>query len=202
MRDFEQRKEEIFARSKEKIARRKRNTKRILLTCIPLMLCVCLAGGYMAMGGLFATKDMAMENMSAGDIYYGADVPESPEMAPMENIPLQSNMRLELYRQGYSFSYNEQDVLDMFLNILEGEMLPPPGGSAPAEGDPIEYYFRFEPEKMIGDDRHLVKLTYPDGEIIYFTLEDNWLTRQDNQAYILTNEQASILYKLMEVEWP
>jgi hypothetical protein len=210
MRDFEQRKEEIFARSKEKIARRKKYTKRIILTCLPVVLCVYLTGSFLAMGGFFSKKDsaamengMAMDNMAAGDkIYYGAEVPESPEMTPMEGSNLESGMRLELYRLGYSFSYNEPEILEMFLNILEGELLPPPGGSVPAADEPIAYFFRFEPEKMIDEDRHLVKLTCPDGEIIYFTLEGNWLTRQDNQAYVLTDEQASILYKLMEIEWP
>ena len=207
MKSFEERTEEILARSSARIAQRKKNVRRAILTCVPIVLCVCLAGGYLATGGFFASKDMAMENMemdseaNGSSPYYGAAVPEAPEMAPMEGADMNSGMHLELYRTGYSFSYNEPDVLDMFLNILEGEMLPPPGGRAPADGDPIEYYFRFEPEKMIRDDRHLVKLTYPDGETIFFTLEGNWLTRQDNQAYILTDEQASILYKLLELRW-
>ena len=58
MRDFEQRKEEIFARGKEKIARRKKITKRVVMTCVPVCLCVCIAGGWLALGG-FGMSDKA-----------------------------------------------------------------------------------------------------------------------------------------------
>ena len=39
MRSFEERKEEIFSRSRARIAQRKKTVRRVLVTCVPLVLC-------------------------------------------------------------------------------------------------------------------------------------------------------------------
>lgn len=213
MRDFEQRKEEIFARGKEKIARRKKITKRVVMTCVPVVLCVYLAGSFLAMGGFFSKKDsaamesgMAMDNMAQGDanygcIYDGAQVPEAPEMAPGVSAPeVDSTMCLDLSRDGRSFHYTEPEIVDMFLKILEEQTV----GSSQIDATDGDYTPESEPDpgKLIEDKPYPVKLTYPDGEEVCFILRGQQLTRQDGQQYMLTDEQASILHKLLEVVWP
>lgn len=44
MRNFEERKAEVFRRSENRIKERKRRRKHILMTCIPLVLCLTIAG--------------------------------------------------------------------------------------------------------------------------------------------------------------
>lgn len=212
MRDFEQRKEEIFARGKEKIARRKKITKRVVMTCVPVCLCVCIAGGWLALGG-FGMSDkaapeanMAMDSVAQGDanyghIYNGAQVPESPEMAPADSKPTESAMRLVLYRSGREFAYTEQETLNIFLEILEGESTEIPDAQAPDDIGDFIANFNPEPGKLIEDEPYPVKLTYPDGREAWFILRGTQLTGQDGNCYTLTGEQASILHKLMEIDW-
>ena len=197
MRDFEQRKEEIFARSQKKIAQRKKHIRRAVLTCVPLVLCVCLAGGYMAMGGLFATKDMAMENMPAGDFYYGADV---PECAPVIPDHYEEVIELTLGRDYRYFGYNQKYIVDAFLEILEGESY------GPVEEDRIraeKYFSFFDPAKdeLLEDDEYIVTLHYPGNMNVDFILRGDRLTRADGVSYHLTQEQATLLHNMAEDNW-
>lgn len=224
MRSFEQRKEEIFARGKEKIARRKKNTKMVLMTCVPLFLCVCIAGGYLALGngGQKLAMDaaapengMVMDSMAEGDanyghIYDGANVPDSEfnrwdgdlhMYTPGASAPeVDSTMCLELSRDGRYFNYTEPEIVDMFLGILETQTV----GSSQIDATDGDHTPVSEPDpgKLIEDKPYPVKLTYPDGEEVSFILRGQLLTGQDGQQYMLTQEQASILHKLLEVVWP
>jgi hypothetical protein len=46
MRDFEERRAEVFRRSEKRIKERKQRRKHILLTCIPMVLCIMMSGVY------------------------------------------------------------------------------------------------------------------------------------------------------------
>ena len=95
MRNFEERKEEIFRRSQAKIAQRKKTVRRVVLSCVPVALCVGMASGYLALGGFGRSDSAAPEaNMSpnygmvaGSDFEFGneeiCDCPaEAPELAP------------------------------------------------------------------------------------------------------------------------
>ena len=208
MRDFEQRKEEIFARGKEKIARRKKITKRVVMTCVPVCLCVCIAGGWLALGG-FGMSDkaaseanMAMDSVAYGDtIYGGAEVPmeNGKPAAPEANAP--AVISLELSRDGRSFYYTEPEIVDMFLKILEGESTEIPDAQVPDDIGEFIANFNPDPGKLIEDKPYPVKLTHPDGREAWFILRGTQLTSQDGLQYTLTREEASILHKLMEIDW-
>lgn len=88
MRSFEERKEEIFRRSQQRIAQRKKTVKRVVLTCVPLVLCVTALTGYFALAGFgkmdLAAPESAMEpNYSLQDReeMVEADMAETPECA-------------------------------------------------------------------------------------------------------------------------
>lgn len=208
MKDFEQRKEEILRRGKQKIVQRKKTVRRVVMTCVPLMLCVCIAGGYLALGN-FGQKstsapedNMAMDSVARGDaIYDGAMVPESaPNVKPADGAPaVDPGMCLELRREGYLFSYTEPEVVDMFLEILAGEHIDPVDISG--DGQKVDYGFNPDPEQLITGEQYLLKLMYPDGTEVYFTLRGQRLTRQDGRTYILNQEQASVLHKLLLLQW-
>lgn len=209
MRDFEQRKEEIFARGRKKIARRKKITKRVVMTCVPLVLCVCIAGGWvvvrnggakLAMDSAAPEADMAMDSIAYGDANYnGAQVPEmSPaddklNMSPADGAP-EAGMQLELYRGGRAYAYTDQEILDLFLQILEETPADATNGDNSGTGYP-------EPGKIIEDEPYQVKLCYPDGQEAWYILRGAQLTSQDGEVYALSQEQASILHKLMEIDW-
>ena len=209
MRDFEQRKEEIFARGKERIAQRKKNTKRVVTACVPLVLCLGIATGWMTLGN-FGHKafdaaapesEMVMDSIAAGDtIYGGAEVPmeNGNPAAPEANAP--AVISLELSRDGRSFRYTEPEIVDMFLKILEDQTV----GSSQIDATDGDHTPESEPDpgKLIEDKPYPVKLTYPDGREVCYILRGTQLTSQDGQQYMLTEEQASILHKLLEVVWP
>ena len=223
MRSFEQRKEEIFARGKARIAQRKKTARRVVMTCVPLVLCVCIAGGWLTLrnGGRKLALDSAppesalSDQLSYGDvpcddgIYNGAAVPEDPKWAdkpdadvPNDDAAEPAGGTLKLYRKGMVFTYTEQEIVALFTGMLEGTSFGPGSADASADWQKVEYGFAADPSQLITDDQYLVKLTDPQGGEILFTLRGARLTRQDGQTYILTEEQASILHKLLEEEWP
>lgn len=59
MRDFEQRREEIFRRSQARIQARRKRNKRIVMTCVPVALCLCVAGFFLS--GPFAVSNDCAE---------------------------------------------------------------------------------------------------------------------------------------------
>ena len=63
MRNFEERKAEVFRRSEKRIKERKARRKHILMACIPLVLCITLLGAFLFPG---ATPEDPSFNGSAG----------------------------------------------------------------------------------------------------------------------------------------
>ena len=63
MRNFEERKAEVFRRSEKKIKERKQRRNHILMACIPLVLCITLLGAFLFPG---ATPEDPSFNGSAG----------------------------------------------------------------------------------------------------------------------------------------
>lgn len=59
MMDFEERRAEIFRRSDERIKARKRNRKRILLSCVPLVICIGVLSAAFAQDHFVKYKDSA-----------------------------------------------------------------------------------------------------------------------------------------------
>lgn len=63
MRNFEERKAEVFRRSEKRIKERKQRRNHILMACIPLVLCITLLGAFLFPG---ATPEDPRFNGSAG----------------------------------------------------------------------------------------------------------------------------------------
>ena len=63
MRNFEERKAEVFRRSEKRIKERKQRRNHILMACIPLVLCITLLGAFLFPG---ATPEDPSFNGSAG----------------------------------------------------------------------------------------------------------------------------------------
>ena len=136
-------------------------------------------------------------------------MPEDPKWAdkpdadvPNDDAAEPAGGTLKLYRKGMVFTYTEQEIVALFTGMLEGTSFGPGSADASADWQKVEYGFAADPSQLITDDQYLVKLTDPQGGEILFTLRGARLTRQVGQTYILTEEQASILHKLLEEEWP
>ena len=203
MRNFEERKEEIFRRSEERIARRKKNMKRIDVTCVPLVLCVSVASGYLLLGGFGMNSASPEANMNPN---YGmiADAQESicdgrveaEGCVPESNFSALAPGSLAIGSGALYYGYADPDAVDMFLGMLEApeHVLENAGdadnktyGSGEVTGG-----------KIIDDEPYNVVLTNPDGTQVWYTLRGNQLTRQDGATYTLTDEQVQWLVGLME----
>ena len=238
MRNFEERKEEIFRRSEAKIAQRKKNIKRVVATCVPLVLCVTALTGYLTLGGSMEKASApeapwqegammdAIANGSGifydaeGDLQFGFNGAQVPESAPgeyngaeaPESAPGKQNdaavrpdhyeevIELCVGRDYRYFGYNQEYIVDAFLEILEGESY------GPAEEDRIraeKYFSSFDPAKdeLLEDDEYIVTLVYPGHTIVNFILRGDRLTRADGVSYHLTQEQATLLHNMAEDNW-
>lgn len=227
MRSFEERKEEIFRRSEKRIAQRKKNIKRVVATCVPLVLCVTALTGYLTLGGGMEKasapeanwQGAMMDSVANGsDIFYGASADDmelgfngspAPESAPGEYNGAQvpesmetsgAGYRLELYRNGKTYSYKEPEILKLFYSALDVKL----GASEDEVVSSGQAIYGFDPQKdQLQDGAYAVALVNANGGTIWYELKDKQLTRlADGQIYTLTNEQATILHKLMEVKWP
>ena len=228
MRSFEERKEEIFRRSEAKIAQRKKNIKRVVATCVPLVLCVTALTGYLTLGGsmekasapeapwqegammdAIANGSGIFYGASADDMQLGLDRLQAPERVPgeMNSAPVPESMetsgagyRLELYRNGKTYSYQEPEILKLFYSALDVKFETSHDASTSAglvdNG--------FDPKKdQLQEGAYAVALVNANGGTIWYELKDKQLTRlADGQIYTLTDEQATVLHKLLEVKWP
>ena len=227
MRSFEERKEEIFRRSEAKIAQRKKNIKRVVATCVPLVLCVTALTGYLTLGGSMEKasapetnrQDSAMMDAIAngsgifydaeGDLQFGFNGAQVPESAPGElnSAPVPESMetsgagyRLELYRNGKTYSYQEPEILKLFYSALDVKFET--SYDAPTSAGLVDN--GFDPKKdQLQEGAYAVALVNANGGTIWYELKDKQLTRlADGQIYTLTDEQATVLHKLLEVKWP
>lgn len=112
MRDFEERKAEVFRRSEKRIKERKQHRKHILLTCIPMVLCIMMLGVYVL-------PEMRVENSPDGVI-----VPEFSETHPVtETVEDCLNSLLaetvEVSGNGISRSYSSNRDVQQILGLID-----------------------------------------------------------------------------------
>ena len=203
MRNFEERKEEIFRRSQARIAQRKKTVRRVVLACVPVVLCVGLASGYLALGS-FGRSDSAVNESMMESPNYGmmADSeielngneicdcpPEAPEMAPEI---AESEVRLEIGNRVYT----DWTVVDTFLAMVDVQQVTPETTGTDGKTNNTG---GVTGENIIQDDPYPVCLHYPDGSEVWFILRGNHLTWVDGNTQLqLTDDQVQWLYGLME----
>ena len=108
--------------------------------------------------------------------------------------------RLELYRDGKTYSYQEPEILKLFYSALDVKFETSHDASTSAG----QMIYGFEPKKdQLQEGAYAVALVSANGGTIWYELKDKQLTRlADGQIYVLTDDQAMVLHKLLEVKWP
>lgn len=190
MRSFEERKEEIFRRSEKRIIQRRKNTWRLIVGCVPLVLCVGVVSGYLVLGGFGRMDSAAPESAfdpqwSVQDsvISNGSAVPESPEMP--ECAPPARLVALQVGDYGYT---DDETIAKMTM------LLPDMGIIADSDHTPES---ADEDQKYGKGDQLTVTLTYADGSEKVYWLEDSRLIGPDG-VQELTPEQLSWLESLQK----
>ena len=209
MRSFEQRKEEIFRRSEKRIIQRRKNTWRLIVTCVPLVLCIGIASGYWALGGFgkmdSAAPESAMEpNYSA--VMDSADengaVPEAPEsMASAQLISVCAQT------EGTEKVHTDQQILQQLQSLLPVKMSSADSAhyseSAPEDADIQTTEGAIAGGQGDFGTQYVCTLTlnYEDGRTVTYTVLGDRISGAES-IRTLTAEQVQWLESLCEEETP
>lgn len=195
MRELHECQAEVFRRSEKRIKERKQRRQRILMTCIPLVLCLTIFGTF-----LFPQLN---NNMQAPE-----GMPESETQAAMgqdENQSMTCSI-VEIKVSGNGVSIRYTDVADLLLISDQlntyGTRAPETSGTTNEDGSDRSE----NADDVVGgvadsaNAAYTITLVTHEGEKTEYQLIGNTLLNQTtNQAYTLTYEQAKELREILGV---
>ena len=193
MRELHECQAEVFRRSEKRIKERKQRRRRILMTCIPLVLCLTIFGTF-----LFPQLN---NNMQAPE-----GMPESETQAAMgqdENQSMTCSI-VEIKVSGNGVSIRYTDVADLLLISDQlntyGTREPETSGTTNEDGSDRSE----NADDVVGgvadsaNAAYTITLVTHEGEKTEYQLIGNTLLNQTtNQAYTLTYEQAKELREIL-----
>ena len=195
MRELHECQAEVFRRSEKRIKERKQRRRRILMTCIPLVLCLTIFGTF-----LFPQLN---NNMQAPE-----GMPDSETQAAMgqdENQSMTCSI-VEIKVSGNGVSIRYTDVADLLLISDQlntyGTRAPETSGTTNEDGSDRSE----NADDVVGgvadsaNAAYTITLVTHEGEKTEYQLIGNTLLNQTtNQAYTLTYEQAKELREILGV---
>ena len=195
MRELHECQAEVFRRSEKRIKERKQRRQRILMTCIPLVLCLTIFGTF-----LFPQLN---NNMQAPE-----GMPESETQAAMgqdENQSMTCSI-VEIKVSGNGVSIRYTDVADLLLISDQlntyGTREPETSGTTNEDGSDRSE----NADDVVGgvadsaNAAYTITLVTHEGEKTEYQLIGNTLLNQTtNQAYTLTYEQVKELREILGV---
>ncbi|MBR3807213.1 MAG: hypothetical protein IKJ15_02425 [Lachnospiraceae bacterium] len=201
MRNFEERKAEVFRRSENRIKERKRNWNRVLALCIPLCLVVTI-GSIAALPSLYTEKSNDAECEDNGSIY-GDTAPGSTGDFFLEESKTHKFVSVSVKGKGYDDKITDTasvgNVFDTIYNILEAN-----GGYKDILGDSVEneddVYKDLVTESTMESERYTIVMKSIDGTERIYILDGKILYDQafDNEIS-LTKEQLKDLLVALEL---
>lgn len=200
MREFEERKVEIFRRSQERIRERKKKRKRILLCCIPLFLCVTVFSLFGRQGILSfhksANKSSAIENEMTDEEmfcpYIMAEVwdRKDGEYSQKFSDPDILMKITDILHSLYEDDQTEQEYVEAASkNDQENQTKPKNEEAAP---DDVKVALEDE------EEQYQIRLTTPDGTQVEYTLVGNrFLEEGSKKEWVLSKVQLTKLKKIL-----
>ena len=201
MRNFEERKAEVFRRSEDRIKERKRKRNRILALCIPLCLVVTV-WSVGVLPSLFAQKGNDAECEDDGSLY-GDKAPGS-EGSFIEESKTHNFVSVSVQGKGYTGEITDTvSVGKVFQNIYD--ILDANGGYKELIGDYTENLDDVENEDMAAEstlesERYIITLESSEGNNRVYILNGNILYDQAlGEEISLTKEQLNDLLVALEL---
>lgn len=217
MRSFEERKEEILRRSEKRIAQRKKTVKRVILTCVPLVLCVSAVTGYLALGGFGKMDNAAPEspmapNYSLQDSYASngaiADAPESAELPQAPGgMPYAAAVSVQIQTVAGEQTYTDARILDQVVALLPSEPITadsaqvPETTLAPQRAEETDIKTNGAGGNYGTKRSCVLTVTYEDGSTVTYTVTGNRISGDENSRE-LTQQQLAWLEDLYGEENP
>ena len=198
MRNFEERKEEIFRRSQQRIAQRKKQIKRTVFACVPVVLCVTVVSGYLVLGGFGAADNMAPEaaecpayGMVMDSVIAEDSIEHVPEMgAPESMTSAVTGISLQMADSQQTFEDTQtMQQIRSWLGMYDMTTAETEDAQSSQKNDlPVS-----------GGGELIITVTYADGSSAVYTVVDTVVTGPEG-SWKISDEQKNQLVKLWEVE--
>ena len=210
MRNFDERKAEIFRRSENRIKKRKKNRKRILTLCIPLGLCIAILSVlYLPDMMITRNKNNNAADMDTVDVLEDISGFAFTSLEITNNIASSGNSKTENDISNIENIYNiiqssfvskdesQDDVYDQYADVHKGE--------SSNKYDANDEKHSSANQSGSTSQNHTKELCYTiafnadNGTQTVYTLDGNILTNQiTKQAVTLTDSQLSKLQMALE----
>lgn len=201
MRNFEERKAEVFRRSEKRIKERKARRNHILMACIPLVLCITLLSAFFLPGMLPGeTKDPDAADGAVG----GLTENKSESLAC-------AYTKIDVIGNGISLSYTEASDMLSISNQLASYMVNEPENSTSVDEHPRGDDFKNDSaeDSYVGTtgatsaagEGYVITLTLHEGGTIAYRLTGNCLLDMaENKTYKLSQAQLKELNELLGIK--
>lgn len=187
MRDFEQRKAEIFRRSEERLTQRKRR-RRIIISCVPIVICIAFLS-------VFKIPDIELGG--------GKSAPDAYNQTVSTEKYISVRIQGKGENSGYSKVIEDQETIEKIVNSIasaESEKTSTES-SEPDEnksaGKPQDAVAGASPTKKEEDSGYTIMIAASDGSERVYTISDDILTDEKNIRIFLTDEQFSEIVSLL-----
>jgi len=200
MRNFEERKTEVFRRSEQRIKERRQRRNHILMTCIPLVLCISLFSAFLLPGMLpRETKDPSADGAVGG-------LTENKS----ESLTC-SYTKIDVIGNDISLSYTKaSDVLSISNQLASYVVNEPESNTSVGEttrGDDFKNesaedgYIGTTGTTAAAGTGYVITLTLHEGGTIVYRLTGNsLLDMAENKTYKLTQAQLKELNELLGIK--
>lgn len=190
MRNLNECQAEVFRRSEKRIKARKKRRNHVLMTCVPLALCVSVLAVFVLSGG----KRSAPESID-------------PTVIPLQNEIVQSStMKIEVSGQGRTKAYTDPEVVMTVYTQLYGYYCASTEdsmGTGAAGGNEFTGKHGITSEvtsSPAGRNGYQIVITLENGSKLSFDLDGMVLTvRNTNRSYTLTHYQYKVLTEILDI---
>ena len=198
MRNFEERKAEVFRRSEKRIKERKQRRNHILMACIPLVLCITILGAFLRPN---VTPDGALDPGETSPVVNGMG---SPIQAPSMICPIAD---ITVSGDGFSRSFSKAEdrlLISELLYAYAAEATESDGNDNEASpGDGAVYEEHTEDMSGISNFENaaytITTVTYEGVKTEYQFVGKTLTNLTINQTYKLTQTQANELRNLLGI---
>lgn len=187
MRDFEQRKAEIFRRSEERLTQRKRR-RRMIISCVPIVICIAFLS-------VFKLPDIELGG--------GKSAPDAYNQTVSTEKYISVRIQGKGENSGYSKVIEDQETIEKIVNSITGAESEKTSteSSEPTEnksaGKPQDAVAGASPTKKEEDSGYTITIAASDGSERVYTISDDILTDEKNTRIFLTDEQFSEIVSLL-----
>ena len=188
---------EVFHRSEKRIKARRQRRNRILITCIPVVLCLTICGTILLPGVTPTGKSDPKNSVEAMD-----------GMGNSEYTSLSASIaKITVSANGVSKTCTDTEKFALILDRLQyPDLEPPESNGIPGESDSdngMDYKEITDQSGVLSDSSitvYTITLYPHEGDVIQYALSGNTLKNLTaNETHTLSQKQADELLKILEL---